>query len=606
MRFSNQKKKLWIFGVVATFFVTGIFAYWFLPAQAKNILKSGSAIALQSWKDVFGAPREEYISPGDDILGKDEASSSLMEVQSMSSTEEGLEEAPASPKISADKPKKDIIAEAPQKKTADDNVGDAAVDENKSSVDSGENISEMTACSISTSTVALPSATRKIILSEIAWMGSPPAVGETGAQAGNHEWIELKNISANAIEMFGWRVMNAAGTLKMVLGDDANRTISPGKFYLLGRGDVRVAGKAPDQSYSGALSNSGDTIFLFDDHCVLEDVLNASAGWPGGDNATKVTLERNADGVAWHTSATPGGTPRAENSLTPQAVALPAPTPQPSGNFALTVNFEGDGRGMVTSAPPGISCDATCFWAFSSGTAVILNAAPDTVSSFVGWSGACSGMGQVCELTGGSAASATATFRNTSSAGDPSPPAASSTDPTLPDDPTPTPTSTSTPTSTPAVGVNHLLIAGVQIAGASTTNDFVKLFNPTASSIDVSGWKLRKKSSTGSDQSLRELPTGSAIASGGYFFWVNSAGGFSETIGANVSSTATLAADNSVALLDASGTLIDAVAWGTGTNQYAEGSAYPKSPLVNELLERQSVGDVMIDTDDNASDFVIV
>jgi len=121
----------------------------------------------------------------------------------------------------------------------------------------------------------------------------------------------------------------------------------------------------------------------------------------------------------------------------------------------------------------------------------------------------------------------------------------------------------------------------------------------------MTGWKLHKKSQTGADYSLKEFPAGSAIAPGQSFVWANATGGFSETVGADVSSTETLAADNSVALMDATGNIVDAVAWGAGVNQYGEGPPYPTSPGANQLLSRRSSGGAMVDTDNNTNDFIL-
>jgi len=166
--------------------------------------------------------------------------------------------------------------------------------------------------------------------------------------------------------------------------------------------------------------------------------------------------------------------------------------------------------------------------------------------------------------------------------------------------------SSSQPLSSPAVSSpSHVLIAAVQTGGASSSNDLVKLYNPTAAAIDVSGWKLHKKSETGTDYSLKEFPAGSTIAAGQFFVWANSIGGFSETVDANVSSTETLAADNSVAIMDSAGDIVDAVAWGTGTSQYGEGPPYPTSPGANQLLSRRSSDGTMADTDNNTNDFTL-
>ena len=72
-----------------------------------------------------------------------------------------------------------------------------------------------------------------------------------------------------------------------------------------------------------------------------------------------------------------------------------------TANFALqqrtlTVNKSGTGDGTVSSEPPGISCGAGCGTQdadFIINTMVTLTAAPDGVSSFTGWGGACAAAG---------------------------------------------------------------------------------------------------------------------------------------------------------------------------------------------------------------------
>jgi hypothetical protein len=79
-------------------------------------------------------------------------------------------------------------------------------------------------------------------------------------------------------------------------------------------------------------------------------------------------------------------------------------------DHTLTVSNQGSGSGTITSSPSGISCGATCSHSFVSGTPVTLTAAPDTGSTFVGWSGDCSGTGATCQLPMEADHSATATF----------------------------------------------------------------------------------------------------------------------------------------------------------------------------------------------------
>ncbi len=372
-------------------------------------------------------------------------------------------------------------------------------------------------------------------------MGSPPRADETASQA-NREWIELKNAGGAAASIAGWQLEDASGKLDIVLGNAADPAGGGGAlipargFYLLERGGGPAAsgtlpGVDADQGYAGALSNDGDALVLFDRACNAVDRADASSGWLGGDNATKQTLERNADGYGWHTSAAAGGTPKAENSAPPLAAAA-------------AVASSSGGAGSASGA-----------------NAV---AAPASTTTTV------------------TAATTTATATTTT-----------------------TTTICIVAQATSTAAVSNLVVAEIQIAGGASDNDFVKLFNPTAAAVDVSGWKLRKKSKSGADYSLRVFPDGSAVAPGGYFAWANASGGFGGGMGADVTSTETLAADNSVALFDVSGALVDAVAWGEGAAQYVEGAAYPANPETGQVLKRKSANGAIVDTDNNADDFAL-
>jgi hypothetical protein len=78
--------------------------------------------------------------------------------------------------------------------------------------------------------------------------------------------------------------------------------------------------------------------------------------------------------------------------------------------YTLTVSKAGMGTGTVTSSPAGIACGAACSADYDHGTPVMLTAAPDSLTStFLGWSGACTGTGS-CAVTVDAARSVTATF----------------------------------------------------------------------------------------------------------------------------------------------------------------------------------------------------
>jgi hypothetical protein len=61
--------------------------------------------------------------------------------------------------------------------------------------------------------------------------------------------------------------------------------------------------------------------------------------------------------------------------------------------FSLSVGRDGNGLGLITSTPAGISCGSVCRASFSSGSYVTLRATANAGSAFSGWTGACTGTG---------------------------------------------------------------------------------------------------------------------------------------------------------------------------------------------------------------------
>lgn len=91
--------------------------------------------------------------------------------------------------------------------------------------------------------------------------------------------------------------------------------------------------------------------------------------------------------------------------------------PAPTVTFSFSVspptlsvsNSGGSGTGLVTSADSKINCGVTCSSSYNANTVVYLTAAPDSGSTFTGWSGACSGTG-VCPVTMDASKTVTAVF----------------------------------------------------------------------------------------------------------------------------------------------------------------------------------------------------
>src|SRR3989344_5067595 len=80
----------------------------------------------------------------------------------------------------------------------------------------------------------------------------------------------------------------------------------------------------------------------------------------------------------------------------------------------------------------------------------------------------------------------------------------------------------------------HVVISEVQINGANANQDFVELYNPTNSIVDLNGWQLRRKDSAGTDSSLVLIGAGKTIPAHGFFLWANSQSGYGTSVKADV------------------------------------------------------------------------
>ena len=149
-----------------------------------------------------------------------------------------------------------------------------------------------------------------IIINEVAWMGTE--------ESSSDEWIELKNISGESINMNGWQLLDKDNQIKVIF--NSSDIISSNDFYLLERtDDGTVPNILANKIYSGALSDKDESLRLFNNNCELVDYVVAEESWPGGNNL-KRTMER--DDINWHTYSSLNkdevsglwGTPKKENS----------------------------------------------------------------------------------------------------------------------------------------------------------------------------------------------------------------------------------------------------------------------------------------------------
>lgn len=142
--------------------------------------------------------------------------------------------------------------------------------------------------------------------------------------------------------------------------------------------------------------------------------------------------------------------------------------------------------------------------------------------------------------------------------------------------------------------INHLIISEIQITGGSgqTTNDFIELYNPTNTAINLKGYRLVKRTKTGiNDSDIKSFTKDEFIPAYGFYLWANS-NYISIPILPNATTTATIANDNGIALRFGKadeGEIIDALAWGEAENIFIETATFPNNPEVNQSIERNLV-----------------
>lgn len=159
--------------------------------------------------------------------------------------------------------------------------------------------------------------------------------------------------------------------------------------------------------------------------------------------------------------------------------------------------------------------------------------------------------------------------------------------------PTPPPISTSQPPAPPPVSIsqqanqptNQLVsqpIISEVFAGseASGEDEFIELYNPHDQPVDLTGYAIKKKTSSGSESSLVAAARlqGKRILPHSYFLLVKDGAQIAAASDAAWAKSNSLAAkNNAIGLYDGSGKLIDQASW----SEIAKGSSYARRPLMS-------------------------
>lgn len=171
-----------------------------------------------------------------------------------------------------------------------------------------------------------------------------------------------------------------------------------------------------------------------------------------------------------------------------------------------------------------------------------------------------------------------------------------------------------------AANATHIVISEVEVGKTGAANDeFVELYNPTDNNIELTNWKLTRKTQGGAESDLISAVSGT-IKSHGYFLFAPSSGytGLPSADQAYLASNNSITDNNTILLYNNDSTLVDKVGFGTATD--SEGAA-ETNPGAGTSRERQAnssstsstMGSGGIDefngngedTDNNANDFVL-
>lgn len=157
----------------------------------------------------------------------------------------------------------------------------------------------------------------------------------------------------------------------------------------------------------------------------------------------------------------------------------------------------------------------------------------------------------------------------------------------------------------------NIVISEFRFRGSNGGNDeFIELYNPTNSSIDISGWEIHGSNNVGSTSLKVTIPATTILSSGQYYLITNNGtSGYNDSVSSDLNYSSGITDDGGVALTLADDTPIDEVGLSLGS-AYLEGS--PQTSLGTSNIDRgyeRKLGGInanCVDTTDNFSEFSLV
>ncbi len=168
---------------------------------------------------------------------------------------------------------------------------------------------------------------------------------------------------------------------------------------------------------------------------------------------------------------------------------------------------------------------------------------------------------------------------------------------------------------------NHVVISQIQLSGTSANDEFVELYNPTGAIVDLSKWRLTRKSSTGGSVQNLVASLSGTIKPKSYFLITHPAAATNSIADIVYSSSSSaMTTNNTISLFsDAGITVVDKIGLGTAVD--VETTAFADNPEGGESIVRKAssnstaqslfTGGVEVfsgnefDNDNNSTDFVL-
>ena len=119
----------------------------------------------------------------------------------------------------------------------------------------------------------------------------------------------------------------------------------------------------------------------------------------------------------------------------------------------------------------------------------------------------------------------------------------------------------------------------------SSSDDFIEITNNSSTNINLKGYRLAKKTSSGKRYNIKSWTSDVFVLANQQYLWACSKNGFSESIGANTSTSETISDENGIALILGSledGDIIDSINWGDESEEEEEIKDY-SGIRINEI-----------------------